>query len=244
MLNISKYKALDEGAEFLSYTIKRDSTYISVDIDRGEDAGTLSFKIKKTDITEHPSFDEQTYWIISDEFLSVIPEDLIVPTKFIVPVLTKTYNTKDSSISNAGLSFVGAAVMLFFKTKNIDDVIFRTLVAKTGSTTEFFGNTNEEITYTSEETWKEFVGGITATTNQTTVAAGDPITVNVICEDNVSMVYLEPIVGILPKTRVKITNKTGSFIINTDGLVAGDEVSIKLGYKYFTGVTVFNKTLA
>lgn len=243
MLNISKNASiLDSALEPKSYSIKIDPVYINIVVMNAADSEpeTISFKIKKTDITESLVFAEQTLWAIDNDGISNLNSQNVLESKYIIPIFPNTYNTK-----NTPTGFFGNSLFtIFCPTKNLDDIIFRIGVATENSETVFSGNTDEEITFIDAATYKDLISPITVSTSQTTVSAGDTITVNVTCRDNVGTVYLEPIVGSLPKTRVNINNKTGSFKIDTTGLVSGDIVSIKLGYKYFTGVTVFNKTLA
>jgi hypothetical protein len=240
MLNISKNASLlDSTLETKSYSIKIDPVYINIIITDSQEE-TVSFKIKKTDITQNPAFDEQTLWCINADGIENINSEKVLDSKYIIPIFVNTYNTKITPTQFCPNSLFN----IFLPTKNLNDMIFRIGVAKENSETVFSGNTDEQITFIDAATYKDLISPITVSTSQTTVNAGDTITVNVTCRDNVETVYLDSIVGSLSKTRVNINNKTGSFKIDTTGLVSGDIVSVKLGYKYFTGVTVFNKTLA
>ena len=51
-----------------------------------------------------------------------------------------------------------------------------------------------------------------------------------------SEVFLEPVVGVLPKTRVKLVNGVGSFRISSMGLDAGDTIRVKAGWRYVPGL--------
>jgi hypothetical protein len=248
MLNISKSNIPQEfnisDFKFISYTIVKDSTYFNFDINRetadGE-ASNLSFKIKISDITSNINFGEQTIWAIDDAGIEKLDEENpIILNTYIIPVLSKSMLLKDTPSNTVDIK--NTLFYIVFKTKNITDVVFR--VMQQNPDLQFLGGTGEQITYTTEESWKDLMSTISATSQQTTVTAGDDITVNITCGDDIETVYLEPITGYLPKTRVNITNKTGSFVIKTDGLTSGDIVSVKLGYKYFTGAAVFTKTLA
>jgi hypothetical protein len=59
----------------------------------------------------------------------------------------------------------------------------------------------------------------------------------------ITQIYLEPICGILDRTVVNLTNGVGSFTILTNTLSAGDVVYIKVGYKHFSNVTTYTKTI-
>jgi len=261
MLNINKQiqpiDSVNLASYITSYSIVKDSTFINFVIKRNykEPPGNLginppeeetykenvlSFKVKISDITSNVNFDKQTIWVIDDGGLNLLDEDGIVPEKFIIPVLIKTHPLKSRPrdvINNDKTMFI-----MFFKTSNVEDIIFR--VHTNIDNLQISGSPNEQINYSQETFWKDLFSSIQVETAQTTVNPGDNIVVNISCGTNVDVVFLEPIVGYLPKTRVNIVNGKGSFIIKTDGLTSGDIVSVKLGYKYFTGAAVFTKTLA
>jgi len=118
-----------------------------------------------------------------------------------------------------------------------------------------FGVTNENITntfkvntpYTIETDSKkssEFIANITATTTTDNPAVGDIIPVTVTCENtSVVSIFLEPVVGIVDRTEVKLTSGVGKFNILTSTLEAGDIVKVKIGHKKWSNVTTFTKTL-
>jgi hypothetical protein len=86
---------------------------------------------------------------------------------------------------------------------------------------------------------------ITATTTSTTVAPGDLIPVTVTCSDpSVTKLYLEQVVGLLDRTQVDLSSGTGTFNIITNTLVSGNTAKVKIGYKLYTNVTAFTKTIA
>jgi len=248
MLNISKSFLSPNIAyslfKYISYKIVKDSTFINFDINRENsdgDASNLFFKIRISDITNNTNFDEQTIWAIDNAGIdSINEENTTILPKYLIPILPKSHILKQSPTEV--LNCDNTAFLMFFRTKDIEDLSFRFIV--TNPDLQIFGDTNEQVVETQFNSFKDLFSTISTTTQQTVVNAGDDIIVNVTCSDNISTVYLEPITGYLPKTRVKITNKTGSFVIKTDGLNSGDIVSVKLGHKYFTGAAVFNKTLA
>jgi hypothetical protein len=93
------------------------------------------------------------------------------------------------------------------------------------------------------------LSNIMATINSSTTvsspAVGTTIPVSVTCSDtSVSKLYLEQVVGLLDRTQVKLTNGVGSFNVLTDTLASGDEVKVKIGYKKYSNVNTFTKTLA
>jgi hypothetical protein len=48
-------------------------------------------------------------------------------------------------------------------------------------------------------------------------------------------IYVEAVHGVVPGTRIKLTSGTASLPVSAFGLNAGDDVRVKLGWKYFPG---------
>lgn len=94
---------------------------------------------------------------------------------------------------------------------------------------------NETITR-----FKEFLSPITLTSTQSSLAVDGSITVNVSTDTFIDEVYLEQVYGILNKTRVKLTNGLGSFVLYATGLEAGELVRVKAGHRKFTGISDFS----
>lgn len=72
---------------------------------------------------------------------------------------------------------------------------------------------------------------------------GDVITVNFTTDDDVDFIWLEKVVGHLPKEKIAVTNKAGSFKIIKLGLDSGDVVETKLGYRYWVNKETFRLVL-
>jgi hypothetical protein len=51
-----------------------------------------------------------------------------------------------------------------------------------------------------------------------------------------SEVFLEPVVGVLPKSRIKLVDGVGSFRVSSLGLEAGDTIRVKAGWRYAPGL--------
>jgi len=97
----------------------------------------------------------------------------------------------------------------------------------------------------SVTSYKDILASITSSTTATSPSAGTTIPVSVTCSNtSISKLYLEPIVGLLDRTEVTLTNGVGSFNILTDTLSSGNTVKIKIGYKRYSNVNTFTKTLA
>jgi hypothetical protein len=86
---------------------------------------------------------------------------------------------------------------------------------------------------------------LTITADKNNPVAGDVIKLTVTSENtNVPEVYAEPVAGFINKTKIKLTNGVGTVTVDSDGLETGDVVQIKFGYKYFSNVANYTKTLA
>jgi len=72
---------------------------------------------------------------------------------------------------------------------------------------------------------------------------GDIITVDFTTDDDIDFIYLEQVHGQLPRVKVPVTNKTGSFKIITTGMISGDEVEVKLGHRYWVNKESFKLVL-
>ena len=62
------------------------------------------------------------------------------------------------------------------------------------------------------------------------------LTVNASMSDARGTLYLEGVNGYLPKRRAQMTGGTASFRLGALGLEPGDEVRVKVGFKYFSGL--------
>jgi hypothetical protein len=97
----------------------------------------------------------------------------------------------------------------------------------------------------SPKVWTDLLSTITLSSTQNTVSSGDIIQVDVSTSNtNLQYVYLEPVCGVLDRTRVKLTNGMGKFKILTSTLDSGDVVDVKAGFKTVTGLARFTKTLS
>ena len=105
----------------------------------------------------------------------------------------------------------------------------------------------EEITpqVIGEDDASPFVFPTLVMTTSDTIAPDGYATVTVsckmptgeLCTDCNSEVFLEPVVGVLPKSRVTLTNGTATFRVSALGLQSGDSIRIKAGWRYFPGLT-------
>lgn len=76
------------------------------------------------------------------------------------------------------------------------------------------------------------------------VSADSVATVSVTSDSDVKEVWLEPVCGIINKTRVSLTNGQGSFKVYSTGLETGDIMRVKAGHKKVLGMTSVEVTVS
>jgi hypothetical protein len=82
-------------------------------------------------------------------------------------------------------------------------------------------------------------------TGPETATAGSTVTVNVSTTAGVGFVYLEQVHGMLPRVKIPLNPQgQGSFNVLTTGMETGDEIEVKVGFKKWTNVTTYTKTLS
>ena len=238
-------------------------------------ATVFNFKLDYNLIKTHTNYNDQTFWAISDDckdehdiHIKETNTPYSIRKTEIVPILTKTFVSKETLLNSAYLKVSNVPFKIFVPYKNCPLTELMFYVAKPVISDDyrkvpisFVGPDGSSATISStsltEEDalllpgqpgfktgWLDLFSNINVQSNAGTVNVGDQIVVNISVEEpNISTVYLEPVVGYTNKTRVPLTNGQGSFIINTDDLQVGDTVRVKLGYKYFTGATEYTKII-
>lgn len=183
------------------------------------------------------SIQEEIHTVIEDQIISIFDRSSTNKSKFI---FGSTHGTKNWSYP--------LRIFVPNASGNFTNFVYQLIGAKD------FNVTNEKITntfkvntpYTIETNSKkvsEFIANITSTTTGNP-AVGDTIPVTVTCENtSVASVFLEPVVGIVDRTEVKLTSGVGKFNILTSTLEAGDIVKVKIGHKKWSNVNTFTKTL-
>ena len=70
-------------------------------------------------------------------------------------------------------------------------------------------------------------------------------TLNLLVSDtSITEIYVDVVNGITNKNRIYLTNGSGNLDVSTTGLMSGEQVKLKFGYKYFTGVTTYTKVIS
>jgi hypothetical protein len=210
-----------------------------------------SIELELDNLKSNPRFCSQSLWAFQNRgFLGEDTSLYTIETINLISIFDITKNDKSQRVYLKGDNYSEIPFRIFVDSKDGDFTSFSYLVANPDPTLgQDIGHTTTVITnigtpptdvYTE---WKSVIAPITLSTTQSSVQAGDIITVNVSTDESLDKIYLEQITGILDRTVVKLNNGIGSFNILTNTLSSGDTVEIKAGHKLFTGVTNFTKTL-
>jgi hypothetical protein len=216
------------------------------------------FTVSLDDILNNQNFGEQTIWGIDTSFSNENEKRTDkantqeVPASNLVSIFAKTLNDKSRALfspsSGVGVSF---GIFVPFTGATIDDctIVISDMPDNSVQDGITITNTNDGpvpvVSVARDVFIEQLVAGIQVTPSTTAPSAGDDITLTVTCSDpEVHSIYVEPRSGIVNKTKVNLTNGVGSLIVKTGDLVSGDDVEIKFGYKYYTGVTKYLVTLA
>jgi hypothetical protein len=216
----------------------------------------IEFQLDLDTIKNNNRFSDQTWYGISDTILSnerTQTEVTLVPTDIICLLDFSSIDKKDSLVNvytGEDITKTYKTPFRFFvpsKSSTFTDYIFQVALPVAGdidNTVTVETNAPNTVNLTETYNWKNAFANITASSTGTTVA-GEQIEVNVVADNtSIETLYLEPIVGILDRTKVKLTNGVGKFNILTSTLETGDVVEVKIGYKTFTNKTTFTKVLS
>jgi len=216
-----------------------------------DDKILYNFSIQLSQITTNAMCDSQSIVAPSDISIGGMTgsetEIEISSADLVFPLPTAALDKRSALVVGAENSNIYCSPLrIFIPNKNGDFTTFEYSVYNEidGFTIDVEVNSPNTVS-TELRSWKEFFATITTSTQQPTVTVGDTINVNVTSSDtNLDMVFLEPIVGNVDRTRVKLTNGIGSFNILTTTLEAGDVAEVKINFKQYTGVARFTKTIS
>lgn len=198
-----------------------------------------------------PTTQEQrnTPYVISADELTEITS-FTLPTKAILDTGNTQMYSPDQLKSAHGSNEAMFKIIVPYKDCPVSDLEFVVKYPDTPEVTVTYGPdadvTTLENTVAGEgSAASKYFNKLTITADKDAPAAGDNIKLTVTSEDpNVPEVYAEAVVGILTKTTIKLTDGVGNVTVSTLGLDSGDQVLIKFGYKYFTNIANYTKTLA
>lgn len=229
-------------------------TYKFINKDTG--VSVIQFKIDMQTVRSNNRFTDQIWYGISDGILTSTEHtdgEVTLSSNDIVSLLdySSVYKQKalinvTDSVDPTKTSKVPVRFFVPSKTSNFNDCIFQVAVPLAGdivNTITVETNNTNTVDIESDYTWKSAFANITAVSSGSTTA-GEDVVVDITVDDtSIEAVYLEQVVGVLDKTKVKLTNGSGSFKVLTSTLESGDVVEVKIGYKLFSNKTTFTKQL-
>jgi hypothetical protein len=174
------------------------------------------------------------------------PEEITLTAQDFIFNLNNTITNKNNKITDAinNSETYFCPFKIFIPSIVGDFTTFQYQVLNAGDTIEVEVNAPNTVEI-EPRTWKDFFSEITVSTDQATVNVGQNINVTVESSDTtLDMVYLEPIFGIVDRTRVKLVDGVGTFNILTDTMQIGDVVEVKVNFKTYTGVARFTKVIS
>jgi len=219
----------NESIEVKIYTPATEYTPVNVLLWQKLDLATLK---------SIAGFNDQSLWTT----LEKIP--LQITNSELVDIFAKTLVSRNPATDNtSGYNRTPFVLYVNDSTGNFNDF---TMVLKLNGPDEFIfeGPSASSITSETVQFARNLLPSIVLSSEQTSVGPDSSITVNVTSDASVKEVYLEQVYGLLNKVRVPLTNGVGSFDILTTGLVAGDKVRVKAGFRKYTGVADFSITVS
>jgi hypothetical protein len=238
----------------VSVTTDAESIFLLVTNEETETT-VLDFEIPFNAITENSAFGDQTLWTIKDTTLKswAAPGSnetyrQILTKDDIINVGATTLISKDSTIFKEEYNNFYSPIRIFVPSKSstVNDVTF---ICAAGHPIPEDSKHHTDLVHNPIPTqqiasWKDLLATITAT-GPSTVNADEVVDLTITCSDaSLTEVFVEPVIGATNKTRVLLNNGQGVLKVNTFGLDSGDEINIKFGYKYFTGISRYTKTVS
>jgi hypothetical protein len=107
-----------------------------------------------------------------------------------------------------------------------------------GPSARDFASTVTDISFT------DIIEPIYVSTTADPVAAGNPVPVYVKTASYLPFVYVTQVCGIPDRTKVTLTNGTGTFNIITTTLLPGEKAEAKVGHKTWFNTDKITKTLS
>lgn len=219
-----------------------------------EETPVLDFKIPFDIITENTAFGDQTLWTIKDTYLKqwAAPGSEVfrktLTQNDIINCSAKTLITKDSTMFKEEYDNYYSPIRIFVpaKTSTVNDVVV-VFVTASDIPEDSKHHTalvcNPVPTQQLNSSFDLFA--TISITGPSTINSDELVDLNISCSDtSVTEVFVEPVIGAVNKSRVLLDNGQGTLKVNTFGLSTGDEINIKFGYKYFTGVSRYTKTVS
>jgi hypothetical protein len=202
--------------------------------------------IKLSELNKKPGFVDQTLWskLTTQQLLNIDDEGVYSALELtdvqIVDVFGETLISKPAGLMNASSTYWDSFYNIFIPdADDFSSAIVRIIWDSSYTTGYEVIGPSSSLFVNEVATIQDLVSPITMSSDQTTIAADGSITVNIETDTFIDEVYLEQVYGILNKTRVKLTNGIGSFVLYATGLEAGETARVKAGHRKYTGIANF-----
>ena len=233
----------------LSYWIEVSANAIELKVTDGDEVKAWQ-KLELSKLQSKPGFVDQTLWAINTKngFYAVTGEE-DTPVCFspneedLIDVFSTTLVSKPNALVSFGSPASQALMMVFIKDSSADltQAVIRLGVPVDGNY-EVVGPSAADFS-DADLNFKDLISDITLTSTGS-LAADSSITVNVQSDSFIKEVIVEPLVGMVSKTRVSLTAGQGSFKLFSTGLESGDVARVKVGHRKFDSVATFTKTVS
>jgi len=137
---------------------------------------------------------------------------------------------------------------IFVHNKNFDsmrELTYRFNYGYSTATDVIIGpSARDFISTVTDISFTDMIEPIYVSTTSDPVAAGSPVPVSVSTAPYIDYIYVTQVCGIPDRTKVTLTNGTGTFNILTTTLQPGDIAEAKVGFKYWFNTDTITKTLS
>ena len=200
---------------------------------------------------EGNAFVDQTRWSVHDETVKVDfngethePMARVLGRWDLVDVFANTFNSKKkkSRESSEYLS-TWSFFVPFIKDCSMTDFTYRLVLDR--DLTYVIDPTSPSKDMIVDEPQADSIIAPITITPPATLSADSVAVVGVETSvPQIESIWIEPVVGQVDRTKVSLTNGSGSFKIITTGLTAGETVEVKVGYKKWTNVIKYTQTIS
>lgn len=213
-----------------------ETDYVKVEGNKNPNNGTNWSHISYLDKVSVQPIDAQ-YQLWS--FLKPYP---IFPVTAQIPGIDLESDKGWSGISKVPLFYI------FVHDKNFSsmkELTYRFNYGYSTATDVIIGPSARDFTSTSttDIAFTDMIEPIYVSTTSDDVPAGNPVPVYVKTADYLPYVYVTQVCGIPDRTKVTLTNGTGTFNILTTTLQPGDVAEAKIGHKWWFNTDTISKTL-
>lgn len=202
-------------------------------------------------LKQNKDFADQTLWAIDNTAIqnniSRIDEaeSYTVKTEEFVALYTLTYPSKTGVFEDPNIQYGNETPLFIFvpsKNSTTEEVVFIVYTKDLGSPQVIFTSTGD--IETSIGNFSNIVSPITISASKSSLNPDDSVVLTVTTGDpTITELYVEPVFGSTNKTRVRLINGVGTVTVYSTDLFVGEEVRIKFGYKWYSGVAEYTNII-